>query len=317
MKNEISEIEIAKMVKCLQKIAGKSTHGWRIAAADRLGVSEGTVRNAERGKWSAAFRAKVEGVLTATRDGADVERAIGRAAGSWAVGEPVDSLRRTMPHLAGEAVVTRMSAPRCIIYITQTFGGIVEHKIDWLDDVQREDVSEIVEKGVALGVEHIRARVEYEHREEDRRVAEMRSRYAPEDVTDTSWQQLVNSHLSLGPAQVRALRDRLRTERAEIRSNPRPARGDLVDLGRLEMLDEMLCAAERDDDLSSPARMIVATYAEKPTARLHTPRQEEALRAGMARAADMLKAFAREELPSWPEMTGLVSRETIDEMRLG
>lgn len=108
MKNEISEIEIADMVKCLQKIAGKSRHGWRIAVADRLGVSEGTVRNAEKGRWSAPFAEKVEAVMTATRDGADRDRLLSREAGSWAVGEPVDTLRGVAANVAGAAATRTM-----------------------------------------------------------------------------------------------------------------------------------------------------------------------------------------------------------------
>lgn len=295
MKNEISEIEIADMVKCLQKIAGKSTHGWRIAAADRLGVSEGTVRNAEKGRWSPAFAAKVEAALTAMRDGADRDRLLNREAGSWAVGEPVDTLRGVAANIAGEAVVTRMTAPACIIYVKVTCGGAVEHRIRWIDDVQRdaEGVEEIVQKGVRLGVEHITARQEYEHRKEDRKVVELRSGYTDDDIRISTYQQLINGNLSMTAAQARALRDRIYSDLAALRSKRDKSAADHVEMGRLEMMREMAHAALRDDEMTGAARSVIATYAERTSIRRGTPREAAAPHTAVLAVVERLGAFAR------------------------
>ncbi len=304
MKNEISEIEIADMVKCLQKIAGKSRHGWRIAVADRLGVSEGTVRNAEKGRWSAPFAEKVEAVMTATRDGADRDRLLSREAGSWAVGEPVDTLRGVAANVAGEAVVTRMTAPACVIYVKMTCGGAVEHRIRWIDDVQRdaEGVEGIVQKGIRLGIEHITARQQYEHAKEDRKVVELRSGYTDDDIRISTYQQLINGNLSMTAAQARSLRDRIYSELAALRSKRDKSAADHAQMGRLEMMREMAHAALRDDEMTGAARSVIATYAERAAIRRGTPRDAAAPHQHTLEIIDTLEQIERgeRELPPPP-----------------
>lgn len=307
MKNEkikMNDDAISEMVSNLQKIAGKETRGWIGLAAERLGEAETSIRNATKGVWTQRFAGKVDAALTAMRGGAERDRLLTREAGSWAVGEPVDQLRSVSPSIAGEAVVTRMTAPCCIIYVKMTHSGVVEHRIRWIDDVQRdaEGVEGIVQKGIRLGVEHITARMEYEHREEDRACVEIRSGYTDEDIKVSTYQQLVNGNLSMSAAQARALLDRVYDDIAALRSKKDRSPSDHVQIGKLEMMREMARAALRDDEMTGAARSVIATYVDRPSVRRDTPREAAAPHQHVLSVVDTLEQLARgeRELPPPP-----------------
>jgi hypothetical protein len=106
----------------LKAVAGIDGHGWQKAAADRLGVSDRTVRDAVKSgrvppKLEAAL---VDAELGVTQIGADDWAPLAQQAGRWIFGTP--ETRSGERDVVAEVLLTHMAIPYFVVHLTMKAG---------------------------------------------------------------------------------------------------------------------------------------------------------------------------------------------------
>lgn len=303
------------------KLIGGGGTGWQTQAAETLGLSRGTVRNALNNDVSDKTVRKIKATYAAMSRHA-VPADADKSAGSWAVGMPIK--KTTDKSIMDQCVVTHMSEPTFSAHIIlrsgKTMPGaggerIVETRITTVSGEKR-GLGDLVEKAREIGVEYMKKaqfdRLEMDYRADVEARAVAAKWGSAQEARGAAVAELVDAYDVLTDDDVRAAHDMIAAMQAEALAHRRAfgafsgREAEAFEVGRQageigaramllsELLSEIVARRDRAEVIPG-ARVIRRAVADMtPVQRVYPEAVERAERAEEVRLAKLQERHDRE-----------------------